>query len=71
MNGLEFLGELRRDPKLRRLPVLMFTTSSDQQDVQDAYDLNVAGYLVKPATREELFTCMKLIEGYWNTLRMP
>jgi CheY-like chemotaxis protein len=71
MNGIEFLREVRGDPDLRRLPVVMLTTSDDEQDVLDAYDLNVAGYLIKPATREQLFQSMKLIEAYWTALQMP
>ncbi len=50
MNGIEFLREVRNDPALRSTTVVVLTTSKDEQDRIDAYNLNVAGYLVKPVT---------------------
>jgi CheY-like chemotaxis protein len=50
MNGIEFLQELRRDPELRVTPVVVLTTSNDERDRIEAYNLNVAGYLLKPVT---------------------
>src|SRR5512142_2167408 len=48
MNGIEFLRELRKDPALHHTPVVVLTTSDDERDKVQAYDLNVAGYLLKP-----------------------
>ena len=50
MNGIEFLRELRRDPALAPTPVVVLTTSNDDRDKVEAYNLNVAGYLLKPVT---------------------
>src|SRR5262245_53041267 len=50
MNGIEFLRELRADPRLRMTPVVVLTTSNDDRDKVEAYNLNVAGYLLKPVT---------------------
>ena len=50
MNGIEFLQELRKDPTLHRTPVVVLTTSKDERDLVDAYELNVAGYIIKPVT---------------------
>ena len=50
MNGFEFLRELRADSVLKLTPVVVLTTSNDEKDKIEAFDLNVAGYLVKPVT---------------------
>ncbi|HET8824759.1 MAG TPA: response regulator, partial [Terriglobales bacterium] len=50
MNGIEFLRELRKDPELCSLPVVVLTTSRMDRDRIESYQLNVAGYLLKPVT---------------------
>jgi CheY-like chemotaxis protein len=50
MNGIEFLRALRADPELALTPVVVLTTSDDERDKINAYNLNVAGYLLKPVT---------------------
>ncbi len=50
MNGIEFLRELRADSVLRLIPVIVLTTSNEDRDKVEAYNLNVAGYIVKPVT---------------------
>ena len=50
MNGIELLRELRQDPNLKATTVVVLTTSADERDKVEAYNLNVAGYLVKPVT---------------------
>lgn len=50
MNGIEFLRELRADPELSRTPVVVLTTSDAERDKVEAYNLNAAGYLLKPLT---------------------
>src|SRR6187551_417432 len=53
MNGIEFLRELRKDPALAPTPVVVLTTSNNDRDKIDAFNFNVAGYLVKPVTFAE------------------
>src|SRR5688572_4983645 len=48
MGGIEFLREIRADSKLRMLSVFVMTTSNEDKDKVDAYNLNVAGYILKP-----------------------
>lgn len=48
MTGWEFLAKIKKESRLKSVPVIMFSTSSNQRDVQIAYDLGVAGYCVKP-----------------------
>ena len=50
MNGLEFLHEIREDEELKRTPVIVLTTSDEDKDRIEAYNLNVAGYILKPVT---------------------
>jgi CheY-like chemotaxis protein len=65
MDGFEFLRELRADPDLRHLPVVVLSTSEDEQDLATAYTLNVAGYLVKPLSVERLRSCLSSFARYW------
>lgn len=71
MNGIEFLRELRADPALRGLSVVVLTTSNDDQDKVEAYDLNVAGYLLKPVTFATFVDVMIALDKYWTLVEMP
>jgi len=67
MNGLEFLRELRADPDLRHLPVVVLSTSDHEDDKATAYRLNVAGYLVKPPSTERFRLSLNAFACYWST----
>ncbi len=71
MNGIEFLQELRSDPDLAMTPVVVLTTSNDDQDKIDAYNLNVAGYLLKPVTFSNFCERMTALNKYWTLVEMP
>ena len=71
MNGIEFLREVRRDPELTSTPVVVLTTSNDERDRIDAYNLNVAGYLVKPVTFTNFCEVMAALNKYWTLVEMP
>jgi CheY-like chemotaxis protein len=71
MNGIEFLRELRRDPALSATTVVVLTTSKDEQDKIHAYDLNVAGYLVKPVTFVNFCEVMVALNKYWSVVEFP
>lgn len=71
MNGIEFLGELRADPELRPTPVVVLTTSNDEQDKIEAYNLNVAGYLLKPVTFSNFCEVMAALDKYWTLVELP
>jgi CheY-like chemotaxis protein len=71
MNGIEFLAELRKDEAVRTTPVIILTSSQREQDVQDAFDHHVAGYLVKPMHMNELVEMMQVIARYWQSSEMP
>ena len=71
MNGIEFLRELRRDEALRHLPVVVLTTSDDERDRTEAYNLNVAGYIVKPVTFLNFMEAMATLNKYWTLVELP
>ncbi|WP_437675611.1 response regulator [Sorangium sp. So ce131] len=71
MNGIEFLRELRADVALKATPVVVLTTSNDDRDKVDAYDLNVAGYLLKPVTFLSFVELMTALNRYWTLVEMP
>jgi len=71
MNGIEFLREVRADTELRSLPVVVLTTSNDERDKVDAYNLNVAGYLLKPVTFADFVELMAALNKYWMLVEMP
>lgn len=71
MNGIEFLEELRQDPELASTPVVVLTTSNDDRDKVAAYNLNVAGYLLKPVTFAEFAELMAALNNYWTLVEIP
>lgn len=71
MNGIEFLEALRADPALSSTSVVVLTTSNDDQDKIDAYNLNVAGYLLKPVTFSNFCERMATLDKYWTLVEMP
>lgn len=71
MGGIEFLKEIRKDPLLRRTPVIVLTTSDQERDRVEAYDLNVAGYLLKPVTFSNFAEVMTALNRYWTLCEIP
>ena len=71
MNGIELLRELRADPALHATPVVVLTTSDDERDRVEAYNLHVAGYLVKPVTFGSFCELMVTLNTYWMLVELP
>ena len=71
MNGIEFLRELRKDPALAATPVVVLTTSNEERDRVEAFNLNVAGYLLKPVTFSNFCEVMAALNKYWTLVEMP
>jgi len=67
-SGLEVLEWLKQQPELKRLPVIVLTTSKETTDVHKAYDLGVNSYLVKPVAFNDLTAMIKLLDAYWLNL---
>ncbi len=71
MNGIEFLRTLRADPELASASVVVLTTSNDDRDKVDAWNLNVAGYLLKPVTFMNFAEVMAALNKYWTLVELP
>ncbi|AFZ29690.1 response regulator receiver protein [Gloeocapsa sp. PCC 7428] len=71
MNGIEFLRELRADPELRFTPVIVLTTSNEDRDKVEAYNLNVAGYILKPVTFANFVEAVATLNKYWTLSEIP
>jgi CheY-like chemotaxis protein len=71
MSGLDVLAEVRGDPDLRNLPVVMLTSSRESPDVQAAYDLGANAYVVKPVGFAEFVDAVRQIGAFWALLNEP
>ncbi|MBN1203862.1 MAG: response regulator [Myxococcaceae bacterium] len=71
MNGIEFLRAVRADAALRASPVVVLTTSNDDKDRMESFQLNVAGYLLKPVTFSSFVELMLALNKYWMLVEMP
>jgi CheY-like chemotaxis protein len=71
MNGIEFLRALRADPELGLTTVVVLTTSNDERDRVEAYQLNVAGYILKPVTFQNFCDAMSTLNKYWSLVELP
>jgi CheY-like chemotaxis protein len=71
MNGIEFLRTIRADQELKLTPVIVLTTSNDERDRIEAYNLNVAGYILKPVTFGNFCEVMAALNKYWALVELP
>lgn len=71
MNGIELLREVRKDPALANLTVVVLTTSNEDRDRVEAFQLNVAGYLLKPVTFSDFAEVMATLNKYWTLMELP
>lgn len=71
MNGIEFLREAKADASLRRIPVVVLTSSSEARDRAATFDLGVAGYMVKPVDYHQFVQVVDSINRYWSASELP
>jgi CheY-like chemotaxis protein len=64
-DGREALKEIKADPRTRRIPVVVLTTSKAEEDIYRTYDLGVSSFITKPITFEGLVNVMKTLGKYW------
>ena len=64
-DGREALAEMKADPKLCRIPVVVLTTSKAEEDIVRTYGLGVSSFITKPVTFDNLVTLTKLLTAYW------
>ncbi len=65
MDGREALRAIKGDPDLRRIPVVVLTTSKAEEDIFRSYDLGVNSFIIKPVTFDSLVHIMRVFELYW------
>ncbi len=71
-DGFEVLAELKSDAVLRRLPVVVFSTSDSQEDIDRAYEKGASSFITKPVTLDDLAHVLSRIAEYWaDTARLP
>jgi CheY-like chemotaxis protein len=71
MNGTEFLQAVKNDERFRRIPVVVLTTSDEQQDKVNSFSFGVAGYMSKPVDYQQFVEVMRSIDAYWTISEMP
>lgn len=71
MNGIEFLKELRADPRFHNLIVFIFTGSDHEKDIISTYDLNVSGYIKKPVDFAGMTKTILELNNFWSQLQYP
>ncbi len=72
MDGREALEQIKKDPKLRKVPVVVLTTSDAEQDIVRSYDLGVNAFVTKPVTFEGLADVIRVMSDFWfEIVRLP
>ena len=71
MNGFEFLKIVKADDSLKKMPVVVLTTSGDKTDILESFKLGVAGYVVKPINYKEFVEKIRAINFYWTLSELP
>ena len=71
-DGREVLAEVKQDPDLRKIPVVVLTTSRDEQDILKSYDLHANCYITKPVDFEQFIRVVRAIEDFWlSVVKLP
>jgi len=71
MNGIEFLGIVKNDDELKKIPVIVLSTSKADSDWVDSFNLGVSGYMVKPMDYKKFIDVIKTIHMYWSLSELP
>jgi len=71
VDGLEVLAQLRADARFKTLPIVMITSSAEEQDMVRSYNLGVNGYVVKPVTHDEFLAAIREVGLYWAVVNQP
>jgi len=71
MNGHEFLAIAKKDEDLKRIPVIVLTTSRGELDKVQSFDQGVAGYMIKPVDYQQFVEVMRTIRLYWTLSELP
>jgi two-component system, chemotaxis family, response regulator Rcp1 len=66
--GTEVLAEIKRDPNLKRIPVIILTTSSHERDILQCYDLHANCYITKPMSLGKFLSVIRILDEFWLTI---
>ena len=71
MNGIEFMKIVKDNDVLKTIPVVVLTTSQEEQDVVESFKLSVAGYIVKPVDYKKFVEAIRTVALYWTLSELP
>jgi CheY-like chemotaxis protein len=71
MNGVEFLKSIKTMSELKTIPVIVFTTSKEKQDIIESFQLGAGGYMTKPVDYIKFVDVINTVVLYWNTSELP
>ncbi len=71
MNGTEFMKIVKADEDLRKIPIIVLTTSNSEQDISKSFELGAAGYMVKSVDYKKFMEIIKTIDLYWTLSKLP
>lgn len=71
MNGVEFLKIAKADDTLKKIPVVVLTTSSEERDIVESFKFSVAGYIIKPVDYKKFVEAIRTIDLYWTLSELP
>ena len=71
MNGIEFLRIIKQEDRLKIIPVVVLTSSREEQDKLDSFGLGIAGYMLKPADYNKFVEVIRTIDLYWTVSELP
>lgn len=71
MNGIEFLQIVKQHAVLKKIPVIVLTTSRNEQDKLESFNLGVAGYMIKPVDYQQFVEVVRTIDLYWTLSEVP
>ncbi len=71
MNGIEFLERIKKVETLKKIPSVVLTTSKDQQDKLNSFNLSIAGYMIKPVDNDQFVNMVETITEYWRWNEFP
>ncbi|MFH1371774.1 MAG: response regulator [Planctomycetota bacterium] len=71
MSGIEFLKAVKTYPELKRIPIVVLTTSKEKRDVLDSFELGAAGYMIKPVDYAKFTDVINTVMLYWSLSELP
>ena len=71
MNGIDFLKERSRDGAIKSIPVVVLTSSKEEQDMVQSFSLGVSGYMIKPVDYKQFVETIRVIDLYWTLSQFP